>query len=175
MKFQFPHFSHRIPSRLLFSLEMLLLWLGLVALFVINVFSLQRSRPAYWNKLMMLFEAPFSVPRHIDLASLLWQQGNKEEARRLMAAAPSGNVLGATTDTRAILSEWENEQRRLNEQYAFWQSVASARPDYRDAYIQLVSLAYQLGNLTDARAWLTKAQSLDPNSPTVQSLTKFLE
>ncbi len=154
---------------------MLLLWLGLAALFAINVFSLQRSRPAYWNKLMMLFEAPFSVPRHIDLASLLWQQGQRDEARRLMAAAPSGNVLGATTDTRTILSEWESEQERLAQRYAFWQSVASARPDYRDAYVQLTSIAYQLGNLTDARAWLARAKALDPNFPTIRALTPLLK
>jgi len=166
MKFQFPHFSHRIPARLVFSLELILLWSGLTALIVINILSLQKGRPAYWNKLMMLFDSPLSVPRHVDLASLLWQLGNKQEAR---------DVLGATTTSLATLAKWEQEEKKIEEQYTFWQSVASARPDYRDAFITLTSLAYQLGNLEEARSWLSRAQVLDPNSPVIQKFSILLK
>ncbi|MBI3955730.1 tetratricopeptide repeat protein [Candidatus Gottesmanbacteria bacterium] len=165
MKLKFPHF-HRVNSaRLFFSLEMILLWGGLAALIAINVMALQKIRPAHWDKLMMLFAAPFSVPRSLDLASFLWKMGQKDEARRLVIAAQSGEVLGA----------WEQADRKLAEQYAFWQSVAAAHPDYRDAFISLAALSYQLGNLEDARASLERAQALDPNSPTVQAFTSVLD
>lgn len=165
-----------------------LLWLGLAALITINVLTLQKGRPAHWNKLMMLFEAPFSAPRRVDLASLLWKQGQKEDARRLMTSAQtlahlsqpdqsdqSSNILGATTNPQAILAQWEYEAEQLKEKYAFWQTVASARPDYRDAFVTLSSLAYQLGRLNEARAWLSRAFTLDPNSPTIQNLSHLLK
>lgn len=165
MKFQFPHFSHRIPSRIFFSLELPLLWFGLTALIVINILSLQKGRPIYWNKLMMLFETPLSAPRHVDLATLLWQLGNKREAR---------DVLGATTTSAGTLAKWEQEENKIVEQYIFWQSVAVSKPDYRDAYIQLAYLAYQREKFAEARAWLAKAVTLDPNSISVQKLRELL-
>jgi len=166
MKFQFPHFSQQISARLFFSLEMTLLWGGLAALIIVNIFSVQKGRPAYWNKLMMLFDSPLSAPRRVDLASLLWQLGNKQEAR---------DVLGATTTSLATLAKWEQEEKKIEEQYTFWQSVTSARPDYRDAFITLTSLAYQLGKLEEANSWLSRAQALDPNSPVVLKLLTLLE
>jgi len=145
---------------------MTLLWGGLAALIIVNIFSVQKGRPAYWNKLMMLFDSPLSAPRRVDLASLLWQLGNKQEAR---------DVLGATTTSLATLAKWEQEEKKIEEQYTFWQSVTSARPDYRDAFITLTSLAYQLGKLEEANSWLSRAQALDPNSPVVLKLLTLLE
>lgn len=131
-------------------------------------------RPAYWNNLMILFETPFSVDRHIDLASLLWKQGNKEEAKQLIASAETGSVLGTTTDPKSVLALWEKEADEHNKQYAFWKSVATTKPDYRDAYIQLTSLAYQLKKIDEARAWIAKAVTLDPNSLPIQKLREYI-
>jgi len=166
MKFQFPHFSQLKNARLLFGLELTLLWGGLAALIAVNIFFTQKGRPAYWNKLMMLFETPLSAPRRVDLASLLWQLGNKQEAR---------NVLGATTTSLETLAKWEQEEKKIEEQYAFWKSVAIAHPDYRDAFITLTSLSYQLGNLVEARSWLDRVQAINPNSPVIQKFSTILK
>lgn len=122
----------------------------------------------------MLFETPFSVDQHIDLASLLWKQGNKHEARQLIASAETGSVLGATTDPKSLLAQWEEEATLQNKQYVFWQSVAARNPDYRDAYIALTVLSFSLGKTDEAHAWLAKAQTIDPNSLTVQKLREYL-
>lgn len=166
MKFQFPYFSHRIPSRLFSSLEMLFLWAFLIGLVTVNFISVQKGRPAHWDKLMMLFETPLSVERHVDLASFLWQLGNKQDAR---------DVLGATTTSLETVTKWEQEEKKIDEQYTFWKSVTSTHPDYRDAFITLTSLAYQLGNIEEAHAWLAKAVTLDPNSLSVQKLREHLQ
>ena len=123
---------------------------------------------------MMLFESPFSVPRHIDLASLLWKQGQTQNARQLMASAQPANVLGATSNTMTILDQWENETQKVKEQYVFWQSVAASKPDYRDAYLMLTTLSYQLGKLEETRGWIAKAQIIDPNSLTAIKLGEYL-
>lgn len=166
MKLQFPHFSHRIHARIVFSLEMTLLWGGLAALIAVNVFFVQKGRPAYWNKIMMLFDSPLSAPRRVDLASLLWQLGNKQEAR---------DVLGITTTSAGTLAQWEQEEKKIEEQYVFWQSVASTRPDYRDAFITLASLSYKMGKLEEARSWLDRAGAIDPNSPVIQKFSTILK
>lgn len=166
MKFQFPYFSHRIPSRLFSSLEMLFLWVFLIGLVTVNFISIQKGRPAHWNKLMMLFETPLSAPRRFDLASLLWQRGNKQEAR---------DVLGATTTSLKTLAKWEQEEKKIDEQYTFWKSVTSTHPDYRDAYVTLTLLSYQLGKIEEARGWIAKAQTIDPNSFPVLRLRDYLQ
>lgn len=147
---QFPHFSHRIHARLLFGLEMTLLWGGFAALIAVNVFFIQKSRPAHWDKLVML----------------LWNRGYKQEAR---------SVLGATTDLLQTLARQEDEAAGLEKKYAFWQTVASSRPDYRDAFITLAALAYQLGKTEEARSWLTRAFTLDPNSPVIQKFSTLIK
>lgn len=166
MKLQFPHFSQLKNARLFFSLEMIFLWSGLAALITLNILSVQKGRPAYWNKLMMLFDSPLSAPRRVDLASLLFQLGNKQEAR---------DVLGITTTSAGTLAQWEKEEKKIEEQYVFWQSVASAHPDYRDAFITLTSLSYQLGKLEEAHSWLDRAGAIDPNSPVIQKFSTLLK
>ncbi len=153
---------------------MLFLWTLLIGLVTVNLISAQKSRPIYWNKLMMLFESPFSVPRHIDLAALLWRHGQTQNARQLMASVRPANVLGATSNTMTILDQWENETQKIKEQYVFWQSVAASNPDYRDAYVALTVLSFELGKTDEARAWLAKAQTINPNSLTVQKLREYL-
>lgn len=150
MKLQFPHFSQLKNARLFFGLEIMLLWGGLAALIAVNILMLQKARPAHWDKFVIL----------------LWSRGYKQEAH---------SVLGATTDLLQTLARQEEEAASLEKKYAFWQTVASARPDYRDAFISLASLAYQLGNLEEARAWLSRAAALDPTSPTIEKLSAFLK
>ena len=55
----------------------------------------------------------------------------------------------------------------------YWQDVLAKHPDYRDGYIQLASLAYDNGNLTQTHAYLAQAQTLDPNNTTVNVLINF--
>lgn len=145
---------------------MLFLWAFLIGLVTVNFISVQKGRPAYWNKLMMLFESPLSAPRRVDLATLLFQLGNKQEAR---------NVLGVTTTSAVTFAQWEKEGKKIEEQYVFWQSVANAHPDYRDAFIALTSLSYKLGKLEEARSWLDRAVAIDPNSPVIQKFSTLLK
>ncbi|MEK7543698.1 MAG: hypothetical protein AAB557_02425 [Patescibacteria group bacterium] len=185
----FPHFPQLKPARLFFGLEMTFLWIALIALFAVNLLAKQALTPLHWKPLVKLFETPSSVSRHIDLASLLWQQGQKDQARNLMVAAQllsttgriaageggTVNVLGLTTSPADTLAQWEHERDQWDKQYAFWQSVAITKPDYRDAYITLASLAYQLGKLDESKRWLSQARTLDPNHPTAQKLSDLLK
>lgn len=184
----FPHFHRVISSRLIFCLEIFFLWALLIGFITVNIIAVQKDRPVYWSELMKLFSSPFSVSRHMDLASTLWRQGQKPEARELMISAQSltgivqtraqgntANILGSMTSTMDTLLQWEREADELNRQYTFWQTVVAAKPDYRDALISLASLAYQLGKHDESRSWIVQALVLDPNHATAQTFARFLQ
>jgi len=88
----------------------------------------------------------------------------------VLADALQPSVLGAST-TRDLLNQWDREPERLRRQYQFWQTIVTERPDYRDAYMMLASLTYQLSRTSDARLFVRKALQLDPNFRTAQDFS----
>lgn len=118
--------------------------------------------------------SPKSPEPHIVLAQAYWQNHLFGDARRELALADelyslstsqnSGNTLGVTTLPSSLLARWEREPQGLRIQYEFWQSVVAQRPDYRDAYLTLAAIAYELSQLEKAREYLREAMRLDPNA-----------
>jgi len=162
MRQLFPHISR------IFSAS---LWLLLLALISFNI-SVWITKPlAYSDNIFQIFTHPFSALAHEDLAQTLWNSGARTRASlELAIVAELSPVLGAQTSALA-----QREAAHMK----YWQDTAANLPDYRDAYIQLASLSYREGNLTQAHAYLLKAQILDPNNATVNHLvsvtSKLLE
>lgn len=77
----------------------------------------------------------------------------------LNVSLPQTNVLGAQT-----------EKESLEKDYAFWQEVVKDKPDYRDAYLTLGSLAYQLNRREEGKMYADKALKLDPNNSLAREL-----
>lgn len=98
-----------------------------------------------------------------------------EHKTRVVGQGGTVNVLGAETLPRDVLAQWQHEETALQQRYFFWQSVARAKPDYRDAYITLASLAFKLGKRDEANRWITKALVLDPNHDPAQTFRQFLQ
>ena len=169
---KFPQFTR------FFSASILLGSLG--ALFSLNLFALWQTHPA--PAVLGTLTSPWSGTSHETLAHWYWQEGLVDQATRELHIAEqlsvdstrSSQVLGATS-YEALRKQWSSEKQNFVSALSYWQSIEKKYSNYRDAYIMLTVLDYQLGNLNDARAWLARAQTLDPNSPTVQSLTKLLE
>ncbi len=56
------------------------------------------------------------------------------------------------------------EQRlQIAKELQYWQDLARQHEDYRDAYIKIASLQYQLGEKVQAQKSMDKVLSLDPN------------
>lgn len=83
------------------------------------------------------------------------------------------NVLGVFSDYQEHIRQEQAEKEKVQDHYQFWQQVVKDKPDYRDAYITLASLGYQLSKPEEAKAYLTQAASLDPNSEVVEKLFLF--
>lgn len=59
--------------------------------------------------------------------------------------------------------ERDTQAQKLKQQISHWEQVASGSPTYRDAYIQLALLNYQLDSAQEAKLYLKRALELDPN------------
>lgn len=189
MKLELPQFS-RIFSAPIFTrtfsvTEKIVLWSMLVSLFVFNSFLRLTKPPFYWSDMLTILKTPFVASYHINLAQTYWEKRLFEPAKielRIASdlapqAAANGDlrrVLGAATGPLDLLSLWANEPERLQKEAVFWQNVILEKPDYRDAYIILGTLEYQLGNLIVAKSYLTRALTLDPNASLPQQLLKLM-
>lgn len=152
-----PHFSR------LFSA---LLWGSLFSLFSLNLFS--RPEEAFWKNHIAVLKAPTLSDAHLSLAQAYRQKGNWDQAKNELRISAS-MVLGAASPLD-LLKEWEQEPKRIEQKLLFWQDIVAQKPDYRDGFIQLSSLSYQLNNIEQAKTYALKAQTLDPNSPVVGRL-----
>ncbi len=136
-----------------------------MALVSFNIFIWTTKPLAYSDNVFQIFIHPFSAPAHERLAQTLQSSGTRTLAgHELEIVAELNPVLGASTTAMA-----EKEKADI----IYWQTMTTRYPDYRDAYIQLASLFYRQGNLTQTQAYLTRAQLLDPNNATVNSLMDF--
>ena len=51
----------------------------------------------------------------------------------------------------------------LTRSYDEWKRIVEQKPEYRDGYVMLAWYAQELGKIEEAKGYLQKAQSLDPN------------
>ena len=68
-----------------------------------------------------------------------------------------------------------NKKISLTRQEIFWREQVKVHPDYRDAYMSLALVEYQLNNLSEAQSNLDKAMALDPNFKEGKELKKILD
>ncbi len=142
--------------------------MGLIAIIFLNSVTRINQVSERTSKLSAVLRSPWDPAAHVALATLLRQEGYLPAARQelLVAADQNPNVLGANTSIE-LLDAWEDEPRQLAEALSFWQQLTNEKPDYRDAFLQLALVAYQQGNMSEARAAAARALALDPTSPLV--------
>lgn len=71
--------------------------------------------------------------------------------------------------------ELTNEKFRILKEVSFWENEVITKPGYRDAYMKLAVLNFQMKNFTEARVNLEKALELDPNFEKGRELEKLLD
>lgn len=112
-----------------------------------------------------LKSTPFIEKTHLDLARSYRKIGNFARVNQELDLAriqDNNSVLGEMTDTSVFEDAWF-DPKKLQTQQAFWQTIAQTYPLYRDAYVQLLYIAYNSGDKTQIQTYLTKITSLDPN------------
>ena len=56
-----------------------------------------------------------------------------------------------------------------------WEQILIERPDYRDGWIELAALYYNLGEKQKAKEAVARAKDLDPNNENILAFEKFLK
>jgi tetratricopeptide (TPR) repeat protein len=62
----------------------------------------------------------------------------------------------------------------LRQKISQWESIAQTKPDYRDAWLQLAKLHYELKEINLAKYYVNQALKLDPNYELAQNFIRLL-
>jgi|GEM_PF-695724 len=82
------------------------------------------------------------------------------------------NVLGVSVEPEK--QKEANTKKLLEKEYQHWRDVINEHPDYRDGYVALVTLSYQLGLRAESQKYLATVRTLDPNYPGITTLEALL-
>lgn len=71
-----------------------------------------------------------------------------------------------------IQKDLKIEREKTRSQIVVWQGVIDKYPNFKDAYLQLGTLEYKIGNLEKAKEYVKKALVLDPEYSDAIELNK---
>lgn len=69
----------------------------------------------------------------------------------------------------------EGERNKTEKELVFWKNSLTKYQNYRDIYLKIASLEYQLGDTDAAKEDLNKALEIDPNFEKSRELQKIVE
>ena len=67
------------------------------------------------------------------------------------------------------------QRKHIEEEIVFWQDVTRRYKGFRDAYLKLASLEYQLGNKEKVNMYVNEALKIDPNAKEALQMNKILK
>ena len=151
-------------SPIAFRLTRVLL-LPLVVLFVVSFSINSESATPLTIALTRLKQAPWKPEAHLQLTQVYVTMGSVIAARREMnlidAQKTNSAVLGLASDYSNVV--YKLAGKAILQKRDFWQKTAKDHPEYRDAWVQLLYVAYASGNLSETKEYLKKISALDPN------------
>lgn len=121
---------------------------------------------------------PFSIHPYVQFGQALFQHGNISGANAQMMLASNNQgarVLGAQTELHIVSTQWEHELSKQERTYNFWKHEVEVNPEYRDGYVQLALISYEMKRIDEARLFALRAQDLDPNNQSINELLKQMQ
>lgn len=184
-RLKFPHISRIFNAKPLRIGVKIFVFGVLAGFLVVNLFpSLPSDFFAFERAKLAVMFYPNDLNSHLFLVQEYLKRGELEEVERELLLAQeltektpettSSGVLGATLSPIKILAKIKNEPQRIKNEISFWEKVVSEKPDYRDAYLQLAILNYQIYENEKAKEYLRIALELDPNYEPARKLEKIL-
>lgn len=118
---------------------------------------------------------PFRPEPHFQLAQLYLENNNLESAKKeLLLALNLDPDYQKAKDLEKEIENQEKGPQRIKAEIQEWEKVLEEKPDYRDAYLQIAVLNWQIYKETEAREAVNKALELDPNFEAGKKFKKFL-
>ena len=154
---------------------------ALLAFFVIYSLLLPKNRFQLAKE--RLVRDPNDFEAHLILVEEYLINNQIEEAERELIAVSSiqpvagsnQQVLGLSSRLDELWLRWqEKKPEEVEKLITEWEEIISEKPDYRDGYLQLALLHYQLYENKRAKEYLQKALELDPNFEAAREMEKIL-
>lgn len=122
---------------------------------------------------------PNSISKHIELGKALFNLGDLPQAQTEIKLAQNLYKYWKMVDINGRLKkqieegdQYINQKVIIKSQIGQLETILRDKPHYRDVYLQLSILNYQLWQDEKAREYWNKAFYLDPNNEKVQEVGK---
>ncbi len=99
--------------------------------------------------------------------------GNYLLSTNQLSAAETEHRLANSSKLNQIIF-LKSQPAAIQGEIITWQKIVDQLPNYRDGYLKIALLNYQLNRLFDAKKILTKSLEIDPNNETAMKLLDVL-
>lgn len=151
-------------SRLVQELRLLLP----VGLFILLLFNLLQSPSQFDIAKRNVLERPADPKPHIFLAQQFFVTNQFREAEIEAKSANNQDLLQQ-------IREIKNQPEEVREKIFNLQKIVDQLPNYRDAYIELAILHWELYRPFDAQKHLEKALEIDPNNEVANKILEVIK
>lgn len=170
-----PQISRFFNARFFYDLFIMFLGVGVLGILAFNyLYPVNSFEKAKIN----LFLRPYEARSYINLSDLYLEFNDLPAAKRELKTAIffAKNNEETTEATGKLLDIERNERTReeIEKEISKWETVIAEKHNYRDAYIRLAVLNYQIFKNDVARQYLDKAMALDPNFEEGKRLRELL-
>lgn len=155
--------------------------ISLAILFIILLASYFWPRDNFINRQLTSLRWPYSIKKRLDLTKAFFDVGDLEKAKLEVKQANSLYQLFKFIDWQGnlkqqliITNDLINQPEKIKKQINYWETILINRPNFRDVYLKLSLLYYQLWQDDKARENWHKAFYLDPNNEVVQEVGKIV-
>lgn len=176
----FPHFYRIFTAPGAIRLGRLILLAVVIGLFTSLIFNIFFPKSSQLTKLKEeLLISPFSFQSHFALGDFFRKRGAFLQAVEEFSLVKELAKLNQPVDekilekTNAHLHKIQQGPQLLENELNYWQEIVADKPDFRDAYLQMAAIAYQLRRLDEAKAYIDKARKLDPNFEPAKKLEEL--
>ncbi|HUV42812.1 MAG TPA: hypothetical protein VMY36_02785 [Patescibacteria group bacterium] len=157
---------------------------GVAILILIILGSLFTPKDNFQKAKDNLLKNPKDFQAQITLAETLLANNQFEEAEKTLLLAESQmkqtneQILGEQTNLK-LEELWQkksySDPNDIEKLIAAWEKIIEEKSDYRDGYLQLAYLYYQLYENEKAEKYLKKAIELDLNYQPARALEKLIQ
>jgi len=143
---------------------------GVILLFGLLITSLLLPKDQFQTTKEAVVKNPRQTENYLHLADQLLDRHQFAEAEKIIQVLGESDVsLEALQQKKATL-----DPREIQKLIDRWEAILAEKPDYRDGYLQLAKLYWQIFNQDAAQANLQKALELDPNYLPALELQKII-
>jgi tetratricopeptide (TPR) repeat protein len=161
---------------------------GVALMIILSLIPLFSPKTDFQKIKEKLIKKPTDFEAHLRLAEKFLENNQFEEAERALLLAqnrqqatddrePKNKVLGEEANTK-LEELWarkhSSDPKDIQRLIAAWEKILEEKPDYRDGWLQLTVLHYQLYEDEKAKESLEKALELDPNYEVTKELEKII-